>query len=123
MAVAVVTPRGGDGLSAFGGRMTKANRQRRANIARSVARRREGNAIAAPVVSRRFLAWDRGMAQAARVGKRSHHDLDRGHERIPATRERQYRCAAATFTPPKLPARQRRWGMRPGQKHDPAKAK
>jgi hypothetical protein len=102
--------------------MTKANGQRRANLARSLARHREGRPLASPHWGRRFDAWREGMRQAVRVGKRSHHDLDRGHERIPATGERQYRCASATFAPPELPARQARWGWRPGQKHDPAKA-
>lgn len=88
--------------------MTKANPQRRRNLARSLARHREGNPLAAPLWGQRFDSWREGMRRATKVGKRSHFDLDRGHERTPATRERQYRCAAATFVPPALPAQQSR---------------
>lgn len=94
--------------------MTKANRTRRANVARSIACHKRGDVLASPLVSLRFVAWDRGQRKAAKVGKKSHHDLDRGHERIPATRARQYRCAARTFCPPALPAQQTRWERKPG---------
>lgn len=94
--------------------MTKANRTRRANRRRAIACHRGGNPLASPHWGARFDSWLAGEHQAAKAGKKSHHDLDRGHERVPASRARQYRCAARTFCPPALPAQHRRWERKPG---------
>lgn len=95
--------------------MSKSNRQRRDNRARSIEAHKRGAPQSSPLWGARFDAWLAGQHRVAKVGKKSHRDLDRGHERVPATRERQYRCASPGRAPnPKLPAQQSRWERKPG---------
>jgi hypothetical protein len=88
--------------------MSNLTQVRRANIRKSIDAHRQGTPAGSPLVSRAFAAWVAGEHRAAKIGKRSHHDLDRGHTRVPAERERQYRCGPP-FTPPALPAQQARY--------------
>jgi hypothetical protein len=65
-----------------GARHEQSHQVRRANIRKSIDAHRQGNPTGAPLVSRDFAAWVAGEHRAAKVGKKSHHDLDRGHPRV-----------------------------------------